>query len=134
MKFVLDTDTCIYALKQREPLLRRLLAHRREDIGVSVITEAELRLGAAKSASAQKTLRLLENFLHPLGILEFTSADALSYAQVRAKLERAGTPIGPLDTLIAAQAVGRKLVLVSNNVREFKRVAGLRIENWTTRG
>ena len=98
-----------------------------------MITDAELRLGAAKSASAQKTLKLLENFLHPLGILEFTSADALSWAHVRAKLERAGTPIGPLDTLIAAQAVGRKLVLVSNNVREFKRVAGLRIENWTTR-
>ena len=65
---------------------------------MSVITEAELRTGAAKSASPAKTLRLLENFLRPLDILEFTSADAASYAQVRAKLERAGTPIGPLDT------------------------------------
>lgn len=131
MKFLLDTDTCIYALKQEGPVLAALLAHRREDVGISVLTEAELRLGAAKSATAVRTLRLLENFLRPLGIVEFTSEDALSYAQVRAKLERAGTPIGPLDTLIAAQAVGRKLVLVSNNVREFKRVSGLRVENWS---
>jgi len=64
--------------------------------------------------------------------LEFTSNDAASYAHVRAKLERAGTPISPLDTLIAAQAVARKIVLVSNNQREFSRVAGLRIENWAS--
>ena len=132
MKFLLDTDTCIYALKQNPTVLKHLLAQSREDIAVSVITEAELRTGAAKSTSAAKTLRLVENFLRPLGIVEFTSNDAASYAQVRAKLERAGTPIGPLDTLIAAQAVARKLVLVSNNEREFSRVAGLRIENWAS--
>jgi tRNA(fMet)-specific endonuclease VapC len=132
MKFLLDTDTCIYALKQNPAVLEHLLAQSREDIAVSVITEAELRTGAAKSTSAAKTLRLVENFLRPLGIVEFTSNDAASYAQVRAKLERAGTPIGPLDMLIAAQAVARKLVLVSNNAREFSRVAGLRIENWAS--
>ncbi len=132
MKFLLDTDTCIYALKQNPAVLKHLLTQSREDVAVSVITEAELRTGAAKSTSAAKTLRLVENFLRPLGIVEFTSNDAASYAQVRAKLERAGTPIGPLDTLIAAQAVARKLVLVSNNEREFSRVAGLRIENWVS--
>jgi len=132
MKLLLDTDTCIYALKQNPTILRRLLAQSREDVAVSVITEAELRTGAAKSTSSAKTLRLVENFLRPLSILEFTANDAASYAQVRAKLERAGTPIGPLDTLIAAQAVARKLVLVSNNEREFGRVAGLRVENWVT--
>jgi tRNA(fMet)-specific endonuclease VapC len=132
MKFLLDTDTCIYALKQNPTVLKHLLARSREDIAVSVITEAELRTGAAKSTSAAKTLRLVENFLRPLGMVEFTSNDAASYAQVRAKLERAGTPIGPLDTLIAAQAVASKLVLVSNNEREFSRVAGLRIENWAS--
>ena len=131
MKFLLDTDTCIYALKQNPAVLRHLLAQSRDDIAVSVITEAELRTGAAKSTSGTKTLRLVENFLRPLGIVEFTSNDAASYAQVRAKLERAGTPIGPLDTLIAAQAVARKLVLVSNNESEFSRVAGLRLENWS---
>jgi tRNA(fMet)-specific endonuclease VapC len=132
MKFLLDTDTCIYALKQNPTVLKHLLAHSREDIAVSVITEAELRTGAAKSTSAAKTLRLVKNFLRPLGIVEFTSNDAASYAEVRAKLERGGTPIGPLDTLIAAQAVARKLALVSNNEREFSRVAGLRIENWAS--
>lgn len=130
MRFLLDTDICIYALKQNQVVLRRLLAHDRSDVAVSVITEAELRTGAAKSASAAKTLRLVENFLRPLGIVDFTSEDAATYAGVRAKLERAGTPIGPLDTLIAAQAVARKLVLVSNNEREFGRVTGLRVENW----
>lgn len=132
MKFLLDTDTCIYALKQKPAVLNRLLAQSRDDVAVSVITEAELRTGAAKSTSAAKTLRLIENFLRPLAVVEFNSADAASYAQVRSRLERAGTPIGPLDTLIAAQAVARKLVLVSNNEREFGRVANLRVENWTS--
>lgn len=131
MNFLLDTDTCIYALKQSATVLGRLLAQKPENIAVSVITEAELRTGAAKSSSAAKTLGLVENFLRPLAILEFTSRDAASYAQVRAKLERAGAPIGPLDTLIAAQAVGRKLVLVSNNERAFRRVPGLHVQNWT---
>ena len=132
MKFLLDTNICIYALKQHQAVLRRLLSESRSDVAISVITEAELRTGAAKSAAPTKTLRLLENFLLPLGIVEFTSDDAIAYAGVRAKLERAGTPIGPLDTLIAAQAVARRLVLVSNNEREFDRVTGLRVENWTT--
>lgn len=130
MKFLLDTDTCVYALKQNATVLQRLLAQKPEDIAVSVITEAELRTGAAKSSAAAKTMRLVENFLGPIAILEFTSSDAATYAQVRAKLERAGTPIGPLDTFIAAQAVGRKLVLVSNNEREFRRVPGLHVLNW----
>jgi tRNA(fMet)-specific endonuclease VapC len=130
MSFLLDTDTCIYALKQHEFVLHRLLSESREDLVISVITEAELRAGAAKSSSPAKTLRLLDNFLRPLAIADFTSDDAIAYAQVRARLERAGTPIGPLDTLIAAQAVARKLTLVSNNEREFRRVSGLHVENW----
>lgn len=132
MKFLLDTDTCLYALKHNPAVLNHLLAQSREDVAVSVITEAELRTGAAKSTSAAKTLRLIENFLRPLAIVEFNSNDATSYAQVRSRLERAGTPIGPLATLIAAQAVARKLVLVSNNEREFSRVSSLRVENWAS--
>ena len=131
MKHLLDTDTCIYALKRNASVLERLLSRSRSDIAVSVITEAELRTGAAKSSSPEKTSHLLENFLRPLTVVEFTSADATTYARLRAKLERAGTPIGPLDTLIAAQAVSRKLVLVTNNQREFGRVPGLRLENWS---
>jgi tRNA(fMet)-specific endonuclease VapC len=112
-------------------VLSHLASQSRSDVAISVITEAELRTGVAKSDAPTKTLRLVENFLRPIDILEFTSDDAVASAGVRAKLERAGTPIGPLDTLIAAQAVARKLVLVSNNEREFGRVAGLHVENWT---
>jgi tRNA(fMet)-specific endonuclease VapC len=130
MSFLLDTNICIYALKQNQAVLKRLLAERPIDVALSVITEGELRTGAAKSLSAAKTTHLLENFLRPLSILEFTSDDARTYAKIRARLERAGTPIGPLDTLIAAQAVSRALTLVSNNEREFKRIPGLHCENW----
>lgn len=131
MAFLLDTDTCIYALKQNANVLRQLLATPREGVFVSVVTEAELRTGAAKSSAPVKTLHLIENFLRPLMLIEFSSEDAVAYALVRSKLERAGTPIGPLDTLIASQAVARRLTLVSNNEREFRRVTGLTIENWS---
>jgi tRNA(fMet)-specific endonuclease VapC len=131
VKFLLDTNTCIYALKQNERVLDRLLSAAREDVAVSVITEAELRTGAARSSSPSMTLHLVENFLSPITLLEFTSEDAVAYAAVRARLERVGTPIGPLDTLIASQAVARKLTLISNTEREFRRVAGLTVENWS---
>jgi tRNA(fMet)-specific endonuclease VapC len=131
MKFLIDTDTCIYALKRNEKVLRQLLSTPREEVAVSVITEAELRTGAAKSSSPVRTLHLIENFLNPMTVLDFTSDDAVTYANVRAKLERAGTPIGPLDTLIASQAVARRLTLISNNEREFRRVASLNVGNWS---
>jgi len=130
MRYLLDTDICIYAMKGHTSVLSRLLAKDREEIVVSVITEAELRTGAAKSSSPIPVLRHIQNFLRPVTVAEFTSDDAAAYAQLRAKLERAGTPIGPLDTLIAAQALARKLTMVSNNVREFARVGGLKVENW----
>jgi tRNA(fMet)-specific endonuclease VapC len=115
LNYLLDTNTCIYALKQNERVIDRLLAAAREDVVVSVITEAALRTGAAKSSTPSKTLQLGENFLSPITLIVFTSDDAITYATVRAKLERAGRPIGPLDTLIAAQALARKLTLVSNS-------------------
>lgn len=130
MSFLLDTDTCIYALKKNRNVIEHFLSKAREEILVSVIAEAELRTGAEKSMSPLKNLRLVENLLRPLAIAEFNSDDAIAYAHVRAKLERAGTPIGPLDTLIASQAVARNLTLVSNNEREFRRVLGLHVENW----
>ncbi len=130
MKFLLDTNICIHALKQNAVVLHRLLAQSRADVGLSVITEAELWTGAAKSLQPEKTLRRVENFLRPIEVIEFTSIDAAAYAQLRAKLEARGKPIGPLDMLIAAQAVARRVTLVSNNEREFGRVPGLRLENW----
>jgi len=128
--FLLDTDTCVYAIKEYRDVLDAVLAQGRDDLAISVITEAELRTGAVKSASPVKNQLLVENFLRPLKILEFTSQDAIVYAHIRARLERAGTPIGPHDTIIAAQAVARDLTLVTNNEREFRRVHGLRVENW----
>jgi tRNA(fMet)-specific endonuclease VapC len=132
VKVLLDTNICIYALKQNRLVLERLLAQSRGDVAVSVITEGELRTGAAKSSAAARTMERVENFLRPLTILEFTSADASAYATVRGRLERTGTPIGPLDTLIASQAIARKLILISNNEREFRRVPGLRVSNWAS--
>lgn len=130
MKFLLDTDTCIYAIKKHDAVVEAMRGANPGDIAVSVVTEAELRTGAAKSSAPMKNLHVLEGFLAPLTILDFTSQDTVVYAQVRAKLERAGTPIGPLDTIIAAQAVARDMTLVTNNEREFRRVSGLRVENW----
>jgi tRNA(fMet)-specific endonuclease VapC len=130
MEFLLDTDTCIYAIKEHGSVVEAMRSLTRDDMGVSVVTEAELRTGVAKSASPMKALHNVENFLRPLTVIDFTSRDAIVYAQVRAKLERAGTPIGALDTIIAAQAVARDLTLVTNNEREFRRVSGLRIQNW----
>jgi tRNA(fMet)-specific endonuclease VapC len=105
---------------------------KRKDIQINLDHLSHLipRARCRPSPAAARTSRLVDNFLRPLTILEFVSSDATTYAQVRAKLERAGTPIGPLDTLIAAQAVARKLTLVSNNQKEFGRVAGLNIANW----
>jgi tRNA(fMet)-specific endonuclease VapC len=130
MNFLLDTDTCIFAMRQNISVLSHLLAKDREEVAVSTITEAELRTGAAKSGAPLKTLRLVQRFLNPITVIDFTSDDAIAYAQIRADLERAGKVIGPLDTLIAAQGVARKLTLVTNNVREFGRVKGLDVENW----
>jgi tRNA(fMet)-specific endonuclease VapC len=134
MRYLLDTSICIYALKQHPLVIHRLLAEKRADVALSVITECELRTGAAKASAPTKTARLLENFLRPLTVVEFTSDDAHEYAAIRARLERAGTPIGPLDTLIGAQALARSLILVSNNKREFGRITGLRLDNWASQG
>jgi tRNA(fMet)-specific endonuclease VapC len=130
--YLLDTDICIFALRRHARVLAHVTAHARSQVALSALTEAELRVGVAKSATPTRNLRLLELFLAPIAVLDFASADAVSYAHVRAKLERAGTPIGPIDTLLAAQAVGRGLTLVTNNEREFRRVAGLKLENWAS--
>ncbi|MCP9915805.1 type II toxin-antitoxin system tRNA(fMet)-specific endonuclease VapC [Cyanobium sp. ATX 6F1] len=130
MIYLLDTDTCIFAIKGNSLVLKRLLSVSRWDVAISVITEAELRSGASKSNSPQATLQRLEAFLSPIAILPFNSEDAMVYGDVRARLEQRGQPIGPLDTLIAAQALSRGLTLVTNNEREFRRVQELAIENW----
>ena len=130
MKYLLDTDTCIYAIKRDEKVLSRMLRERRIDIAISVITEGELFVGAGKSANSKKTSQRLEHFLKPIQRLVFTSKDAGVYAKVRTTLEKQGKSIGPNDSLIAAHAMSRGLILVSNNTREFSRVKDLQLENW----
>jgi tRNA(fMet)-specific endonuclease VapC len=130
MQYMLDTDICIYAIKSKsDTLLTKLRTHAAEGIGISSITAAELHFGVAKTQS-EKNAKALDEFLQSLEIAEFDDAAARMYGAVREALERAGTPIGPLDTQIAAHAKQLGVVLVTNNVREFLRVEGLRVENW----
>ncbi len=128
---MLDTNACIDALNGHAKVLNKLLSKSPAAIFVSVITEGELRLGPAKSSSPSKSLLALEHFLEPLTVIPFTTDDAVAYARIRAKLEKGGKPIGPMDTLIAAHAVARGHWLVTDNEKEFSRVPGLGIENWT---
>jgi len=131
MKWMLDTDICIALIKRRPPeLIKRLQAKAVGDVGISSITLAELRHGVAKSARLEQNRTALDQFLLPLDIAAFDDLAADAYGSVRAALENSGTPIGPLDTLIAGHAVSLNVVLVTHNVSEFKRVEGLRVDDW----
>ena len=131
MKFLLDTNICIYLIKQRpESVARELQKQAVGDVGVSTITVAELYVGAAKSQARERSLSALQQFLAPLVLADFDAAAAAVYGDTRAYLERKGTPIGSLDTMIAAHALSLGVALVTNNEREFRRVPGLRLANW----
>lgn len=130
MRYMLDTNICIYAIKHRPPeVLDALRAHESAGLGVSSITAAELYFGAARSGSA-RNLAALHQFLEPLELADFDHPAAAAYGRLRATLEAAGTPIGPLDTQIAAHALALGVTLVSNNTREFQRVPGLALVDW----
>jgi tRNA(fMet)-specific endonuclease VapC len=131
MKYMLDTNICIALIKRKPPkILRRFHSLAVGDIGISTISLGELRYGAAKSQSAEKNLQALEEFLLPLEIADFDENAASAYGPIRADLEKAGTPIGRLDTQIGAHALSLDIVLVTNNTKEFRRIKGLRVENW----
>ena len=131
MKYLLDTNICIYSLNRRPPeVLERLGQVGPAAVAISVVTLLELRHGAEKSQEPAKSHRKLDLFLRPMPILDFDQPAAELGGRVRAELDRRGTPVGDLDSLIAAHALSRGLVLVTNNVREFERVDSLRIENW----
>jgi tRNA(fMet)-specific endonuclease VapC len=133
MRFMLDTDTCIALIKRKPPfLLRRLTSLAPGDAGISAITLAELRYGAAKSVQRERNHRALDEFLLPLEMSDFDETAAQCYGTVRAGLESAGTPIGSLDTQIGAHALSLGAVLVTHNTREFRRVQGLAVEDWLT--
>jgi len=130
MKYMLDSNICIYIMKRQPPeVIARAKSHAVGELGVSSISVAELAFGVAKNKSQRNELGL-QNFLEPLGIAPFGAEAAWRYGELRALLEGKGTPIGPLDMHIAAHALALDCVLVTNNEREFKRVPGLKIENW----
>jgi tRNA(fMet)-specific endonuclease VapC len=136
VSFLLDTDTCIYLLDARHParqatVRKRMRNHAPSEIAISVVTEAELRAGAAKSARPRDNLAVVETLLAVIEVLPLTSDDTPAFARIRVELERAGTPIGPYDLLIAAQALHHQRTLVTNNEHEFSRVPGLRLQNWS---
>ena len=131
MRFLLDTNICIYALRDRpRQVMRRLQTVGRAAVAVSVITVVELRQGADKSQRPDLNHTALDDFLEPMSVLPFEERDARAAAQVRAHLERIGRPIGDFDSLIAAQGLTRDLIVVTNNVEEFERVPDLGIANW----
>jgi len=132
MKFLLDTNICIYIIKKKPiAVIKNLLRYNPGDVAISTITVAELNYGIAKSSRPIENAIALEQFMQPLSIIDYSSGDALVYGKIRVTLEKKGTPIGAMDLLIASQAVNRNLILVTNNEKEFKRIKELRIENWT---
>ena len=131
-RFLLDTDVCIHLLRSGSPRAHARMRRLEIDaVAVSSITYAQLRYGAAKSARPGHHELLLAQFFAPIGIVPFDQHAAAAYGGVRAALEAVGTPIGPLDTLIASHALALDATLVTANEREFRRVRGLRVTKWT---
>ncbi|HVD60855.1 MAG TPA: PIN domain-containing protein [Gemmatimonadaceae bacterium] len=129
---LLDTNACVDILRRRSPrLVRKITDVGVEQIAVSSISAGELFVGALKSSDVERNLAAVELLLSSLVVLSFDPEAAQIYGVVRSRLERAGNKIGHLDTLIAAHAVAVGAVLVTNNTREFQRVEGLKIEDWT---
>lgn len=129
--WMLDTNMCIYLIKKKpERVIRRLRELDIHAVAVSSITVAELQYGVAKSARPEQNGLALAALLAPLRVEAFDDDAAAVYGVVRADLERAGTPIGSMDLLIAAHALALGSTIVTNNVREFGRVVGLKVENW----
>ena len=132
MKYMLDTNICIYAIKHKpEIVIKRFLAHNPDEMCISAITYGEHMHGVEKSQSTEKNRIALALFLSPITILEFGAEAAEEYGRIRAELGKKGTPIGSMDLLIAAHAKAEQLIIVTNNTREFKRVEGLPVEDWT---
>ena len=131
MRYLLDTNTCIYIIKCSPPeVYARFKQLHVGDVGISAITYCELQFGVAKSSRPEANQLALTEFLGPLEVRDFPGRAAIVFGQIRTNLQRAGTPIGNYDLLIAAHAVQEGFTLVTNNTKEFNRVLGLKIENW----
>ncbi|MCR9243267.1 MAG: type II toxin-antitoxin system VapC family toxin [Rhodobiaceae bacterium] len=131
LRYLLDTNICIFLAKDRPPTLQQKVKSHDGRIAVSSVVLAELRYGADKSARPEKNHLVVDGLVARVEVLSFNQKAADHYGQIRADLERKGLPIGPYDLMIAAHAQAEGLVLVTNNVREFERVPGLRVEDWT---
>lgn len=131
MIYMLDTNICIYIIKQKpKSVVEKFKKMDNADVCISSITYSELLYGAEKSSNIAKNLLALTMFLSNVDIISYDESASVDYGLIRAKLEREGQTIGPLDMLIAAHAKSLNATLVSNNLNEFKRVNGLNIENW----
>jgi tRNA(fMet)-specific endonuclease VapC len=131
MNYMLDTNICIYTMKKKPPeVFEKLRKLSPDSVGISAITEAELRFGMSNSSKPEHNHRTLDEFLGPFQIVPFDSAAAAHYGEIRSNLRRSGTPIGNMDLLIASHARSLSLTLVTNNTKEFEKVPGLKLENW----
>ena len=132
MKYMLDTNICIYLIKQKpEKVLQHFKVHSVGDVGISSITLAELSYGIEKSQQVRKNRQALDEFTLPLEIADFDEEAASAYGTVRAALEKAGTPVGSMDMLIGAHALSRGVILVTNNMSEFKQIKNLKVVDWS---
>lgn len=132
MKYLLDTNICIYVIKSRPAtVVEQVQSKQPGEVGISAITLAELEYGVVRSHYPDRNRVALLEFLLPFVILDFDPRASVEYGRVRSLLESKGKPIGPMDLLLAAQAKSPGLILVTNNEREFKRIEGLPVENWT---
>ncbi len=130
LQYMLDTNICIYVIKNYPPKLRERFNRLAEQLCMSSVTLAELVYGAEKSARRLENLQAVEQFSARLEVLAFSPKAAVHFGQIRADVERLGKPVGPLDMLIGAHARAEGLIIVTNNVREFRRLPGVRVENW----
>ena len=131
MKYMLDTNIVIYVIKHKpESVLQKFQRLEPSDFCISSITLAEIEYGISKSSRPDRNRFAFDMFISGIDILSFDDAAASEYGPIRAGLERKGTPIGPNDMLIAAHAKSLGFTIVTNNVREFERVEGLKVENW----
>jgi len=130
LTYMLDTNICIYVMKTYPPAVRDKFNALAEQLCISSITLGELHYGAEKSARRAENLTAIDHFVARLDVLPFAEKAAAHHGQVRAELERAGTPCGPHDMQIGGHARSEGLIVATNNVREFGRMPGVRVENW----
>ena len=130
LEYMLDTNTCIYVIKNRPAALRERFDQLAESLCISTITLGELLYGVEKSARRSQNLQAVQQFTTRLEVMPFSVKAAAHFGQVRAELARLGTLCGAYDMLIGAHARSEGLMLVTNNTREFQRIPGLRVDNW----